>query len=409
MKKRMIALTGLLAITLLTNGMIPASAHSKSFHTGPKAKNVILIVGDGMGQAHRDAIRLHTVGLSGKLAMDKMPVAGFVRTRPADDFLTDSGAAATAMAIGMKTKRKSIGVDADGKSKETALEFAKRKGKATGIVTTGRITDATTAAFAAHVESRKQEGEIARQYIEESQPDVILGGGENFFYPAGVEGRYADTDESYSQSEHGDLVEKAKAEGYQYVANAEELDLVRGKKILGLFANEEMFEAAEEGGSYEPVVPLADMTKKALQTLSKNRKGFFLVIEDEGIDSMSHKNNAAMMLKAGEQLDAAVDVARRFAKDNRDTLVIVVGDHETGGLSIEKVDDGDESGDGISQEDGPFPITGSNEEFTLDWTTKGHTAVNIPLTAMGVGAHRLAGVYENTHIYTAMIKAMQHR
>lgn len=402
---------GLTAAALFMVPYAEQLAHAEPESEHGKAKNVILFIGDGMGQAHRDAIRLATAGTRGELAMDDMPVSGIVHTS-STDYITDSAAAATAMATGVKTYNGAIGVDAAQKPVPTLLELAKKSGKSTGLVTTSQVTDATPAAFAAHVASRSAQSDIAKQYLENSQVDVILGGGEDYWYPADNAGRFPDhpleDPSEASKGTNGNLVERAKELGYAYVTNLDELQRARASKILGLFANEEMFQQRPEGQGdrYEPVVSLADMTKKAIETLSKNKKGFFLVVEEEAIDEMSHVNNATLTLKAGQELDKAVKVAKEFAKQKGDTLVIVTADHEAGGLSLEDTSSKDESGDDVSSEDGPFPVANSSSQFIMDWTTTGHTATSVPLTAMGPGASQLAGVYENTHIFDAIVKAM---
>jgi len=130
------------------------------------------------------------------------------------------------------------------------------------------------------------------------------------------------------------------------------------------------------------------------------------MVEEEGTDEMSHENNAEKMIKAGQELDKSVSVAKEYAKKHPDTLILVVADHECGGLSIEDVDSKDESGDGISKEDGPFNVANSSNQFMIDWTTSGHGGVSVPLTAIGAGAELLSGTYENTYIYEAIKQAM---
>lgn len=421
-------LTGLIlgaALTITTYGTITASTFSNSEHspqpssTQGKAKNVIVFVGDGMGAAHRDAIRLATKGVNGELEMDDMPYSGMVHTNSDDkkSFITDSAAAATAIATGVKSYNGAIGVDVNGKTVQTILEQAKEAGKSTGLVTTSQVTDATPAAFAAHVANRSSQSDIAKQYLENSKVDVILGGGEDYWYPAENPGKHPDhPSEDPSEASKGtqeNLVEKAKQLGYTYVSNADELRRAHSDKLLGLFANEEMFQQRPEGEGdmYNPVVSLPEMTKKAIDILSKNKKGFFLLVEEEAIDEMSHENNASLMLKAGQQFDKAVAIGKEYAKKHRDTLVIVLADHESGGLAIETANDTDESGDGktFSSEDGPFPVAHSEQTFTIDWTTTGHTGVDVPLTAMGPGADKLTGVYENTHIHDVIVQAMRRK
>lgn len=396
------------ASLIISGGVVQAKGNVAAKPT--KAKNVILFVGDGMGTAQRDAIRLNTVGLNGKLQMDDMPYSAFLRTH-STTAITDSAAAGTAIASGVKTYNGAVGVDANKKPVKTLLEVAKGLGKSTGLVTTSQITDATPAVFGSHVEDRSQQSKIAKQYLDNSKVDVLLGGGEDFWYPAGNPGKFEDhpaedpTEES--KGTEGNLVEHAKKLGYQYVTSKEELKKAKNGKILGLFANEEMFQQKPEGEGdvYNPVVPLKDMTQKALDTLSTNKKGFFLMVEEEATDEMAHENNAKLTIKAGQELDKAVGVAKEFAKKHPDTLVLVLADHETGGFTLEGVDDKDESGDGISKEDGPFSIFGSKEQFYVDWTTTGHTGVDIPLTAMGSGAELFTGVHENTYVHDAILKA----
>lgn len=417
MNKRFILGTTL-AMALVTTSVMPTldtDAKGKNDRNGrDRAKNVIVLVGDGMGTPQRDAIRLATVGLKGELAMDSMPYSGRVHTNSADPkgFVTDSAAAATAMSTGVKTYNGAIGVDVNGKPVESVMELAKKQGKSTGVVTTSQVTDATGAAWGAHVASRSDQSEIASQYLEHSKPNVILGGGENYWYPAGNPGAFLDNPpedtKEASKGQKGNLVDLAKQKGYTYVTNEKELNKANGSNILGLFANEEMFQANAEGQGdiYNPVVSLPKMTEKAIDTLSNNKKGFFLVVEEEGTDEFGSSNNGEKTIKSGQELDKAVAVAKKFAKQNGNTLVLVAADHGVGGLSIESVNEKDESGSDISAEDGPFAIANSNQQFVMDWTTTGHSANDIPLTAMGPGSELLSGVYENTNIYDAIKKAL---
>lgn len=396
-----------------TQALVAANRHSSP----TVARNVIYIQGDGMGIAHREFLRLALAGKTGELAMNRLPVAGLVHTSSLDpdEAVTDSAAAATAFATGVKSYNGAIGVDLKGRSVTTVLELAKRAGKATGLVTTSQVTDATPAAFASHVPDRSDQSEIARQYLEQTKPDVILGGGEDWWFPAGDPGAYPDNPPKdpteQSKGTKGDLVARAVQLGYDYVSNAAELKASRSKRLLGLFANEEMFEHRNEGqgGSYDPAVTLPTMAKKALDVLDDDRDGFFLMIEEEGIDEMAHHNNAHLLLKAGEALDETVAIALAFQKRHPDTLILVTGDHETGGLAIENVDANDESGSGESAEDGPFTIKGTSLEFYVDWTSESHTGGDTPVTAGGPGASRLGGVIENTEVFDAMVKAMRLR
>jgi len=376
-----------------------------------------------MGIAHRELIRLATRGKDGRLAMDALRYAGWTHTDSADpeEAVTDSAAGATAFASGVRTFNGGVGVDAQGRPVTTLLERAARAGKATGLVTTAQVTDATPAAFGAHVRDRAEQSEIARQYLERSKPAVILGGGEDRWLPPGNPGAYPDNPPKdpteQSSSDRGDLIARAEALGYEYVSDRAGLQASGARKLLGLFANEEMFEQREEGKGdvYEPVVPLATMTAKALDVLSRDDDGFFLLVEEEGIDEFAHNNNAEKVILAGRALDRAVRVAVAFARRTPGTLVLVVGDHETGGLAIENVDENDESGQPTptdpegpsSTEDGPFPIPGTDLRFSVDWTTGQHTGAATPLTAEGPGAAALARAQDNTDVHDRVLRAMR--
>ncbi|WP_246131267.1 alkaline phosphatase [Cellulomonas aerilata] len=390
---------------------------------GPRtAKNVILVVGDGLSIAAREAARLHFVGQDGELEMDQLRYAGWTHTDSADpdDAVTDSAAAATAFATGVRTYNGAVAVDLEGDPVRTLLEDAKELRKATGLVTTAQVTDATPAAFGSHVADRGAQTEIARQLIEVTKPDVILGGGEDWWYPVGDPGAYPDDPEDrrpeVSKSTIGNLVTRAEQSGWDYVRDAEELQATDSDRILGLFANEEMFEQEPEGqgDEYAPVVPLRTMTEKALDVLSRDRHGFFLMVEEEAIDEMAHNNNAPRTLQSTQALDETVALIRDFAAEHRGTLVVVVGDHETGGMHIENVDPADETGDPEnaseavlqSLEDGPFPIADSELEFVIDWTTGGHTGAATPLTAEGPGAERLARVQDSTNVHDVLLDVM---
>ena len=385
----------------------------------PVAKNVIVLQGDGMATAQRDLIRLVTAGnRPGKeLVMNQLDHTGLVHTDPADpkQAVTDSAAAATAFSTGHKSFNGAIGVDTKGRALRTLLEDARRMGKSTGLVTTSQVTDATPAAYAAHVSDRAQQSEIARQFLVRSKPDVILGGGEDYWYPAGTPGAYPDNPPKdpaeQSKGDKGNLVDRAKSLGYRYVTTRAALKSANARKVLGLFANEEMFEHREEGHGdlYEPVVPLPEMATKALGLLSRDRDGLFVLIEEEGIDEMAHENNARLMIRAGQALDRTVRVAVRFARSHPGTLIVVQGDHETGGLTIENPDTADESGEEISAEDGPFTVKGTNLQVFADWTTNQHTGADTPITASGPGSKRFDGVIDNTDVHDAISKAMRGR
>ena len=393
----------------------PSPSPSPTYGGGDdEAVNVILMVGDGMGASQRDAIRLASVGLSGELAMDTLPEVGRVHTNSADEetFITDSAAAATSMATGVKTYNGAIGTNLDREPVTSALEIAEGLGKSTGLVTTSQVTDATPAAFGSHVLDRDEQSAIAAQFLRSSHPEVILGGGEDHWYPAGNPGRFPDNPPEDGSEEsagtEGNLVEEAQGQGYEYVSDLEGLRNAQGGRILGLFANEEMFQYGDDvDEAYRPTVPLTDMTQKALEVLEANRddNGFFLMVEEEGIDAFSHVNNGALTIEAGIEFDRSVALAKQFAEQDGNTLLITVGDHETGGMAVEPLND-DTNPDSPVQEE-PFDVVGSDRQYRIDWTTGGHTGEDVPLTAMGPGADMLSGVYENTRIFDVMVDVMR--
>jgi alkaline phosphatase len=368
-----------------------------------------------MAAAHREAGRLSVAGLDSRLEMDSLPVSGSLTTDSRDPktLVTDSAAGATAWATGQKTYNGAISVDLDRRPLPILGAAAKAAGRATGLVTTAQVTDASPAAFFSHTPDRAQQDGIARQYLEESRPDVILGGGEDWWHPAGTPGSFpdnpADDPTEASKGTQGDLVDRARQLGYAYASTHDQLQQAEGPRLLGLFANEEMFQQKPEGQGdvYSPVVDLPTMTRKALDVLDAGDRGFFLLVEEEAVDEFAHNNNGPRVLQAVGQLDAAVAVARRYVADHPDTLLVVTGDHECGGLTIENpgVAD-DESGDAESVEDGPFPVKDSPQTFAMDWTTTEHTDVPVPVTAEGPGAERFVGQHPNTYVHEVLSQAL---
>lgn len=377
-----------------------------------------------MGQAHRFGAQLLIAGPDGRLAIDRLPNFGMMGTlsRDAGSFVTDSAAAATALATGVRTYNGAISVDLEGQRLPTIAEAAKRGGRSVGLVTTCQVTDATPAAFGAHVPNRSDHSEIGRQYIENSDIDVILGGGAAYWYPPGVpSGIPLETGELrlLSQGTAGNLVDRARALGYRTVSTAGELAVAAAgqtNRLLGLFANQELFRqrAEGQGDAYEPPVTLAEMTGAALDILSRNNDGFFLMIEESAIDRMAHRNNARLTLKGVLELDLAVQVALNHAAHDPATLVIVAADHECGGLAVAGSDDpaypyepeGGQVEAILAGEDGPFPVSGTDYAFVLGWATTGHTAAAVPVTSLGPGAERLTGRFENTHLFEVMTEAL---
>jgi alkaline phosphatase len=240
----------------------------------------------------------------------------------ADSTVTESAAAAVQMSTGVKVLAKSIGIGPDGRILKTILEMAKERGKATGLVTTSGITDATPAGFIAHVAKRSEEEKIAEQLIK-SDVNILFGGRKVFFLPEA---------EKWKRKVERNLVTEARENGYLVVETGDGMKKADGKKILGLYNQENMLYEIDRKDSDEP--SLAEMTIKALDLLSKNENGFFLMVEAGRIDHAAHHHDIAAIISDLLAFDDAVKVAYDFQKSNADTLLVITADHETGGMMV---------------------------------------------------------------------------
>lgn len=285
------------------------------------ASKIVLVVGDGQGANHLksarglEAARAGRTGFDAPLEVDRHAVSGQATTANADGGITDSAAAATAMSTGFRTKNGVIGgvIDSNGRfvSKETVLEAAKKAGYRTGLVTTSAVTDATPAAFGAHTPDRTKQAEIARQYIEVTGVDVLLGGGRRYFSST--------------------LRDKAKAAGYRYVTTASGLAGLSGAgKTLGLFAARSMSGTVTRFNTATKQPNMDLMVRKAMERLGTGKS--FLLVENEHIDTYGHSNWAGLPHDVLELDTAGTKQALDAA--GGDTLVVTAGDHETGGLSF---------------------------------------------------------------------------
>jgi alkaline phosphatase len=297
-----------------------------SFSLAGQAKNIILMIGDGMGPSHVGVAWLYATRELGKnLVMAEVMNNGqtaYMVNDTADSTVTESAAAAVQMATGVKVLAKSIGVGPDGRILRTILEIAKEKGKATGLVTTSGITDATPAGFIAHVEKRSEEEKIAEQLVK-SDVNILFGGRKIFFLPEAEKGRRKDG---------RNLLNEARENGYLVVETSEEMKKGEGKKILGLFNRDNMLFEIDRKDSTEP--SLAEMTVKALDLLSRNENGFFLMVEAGRIDHAAHHHDIAAVISDLLAFDEAIKVAYDFQKGNPDTLLAITADHETGGMMV---------------------------------------------------------------------------
>lgn len=290
----------------------------------PEIKNVIFLIGDGMGVSYTSAYRYLKDNPGTKVAerteFDKYLV-GQQMTYPEDSAqnITDSASAATAMSAGVKTYNAAIAVDNDKSEVKTVLEAAKEKGKATGLVATSEITHATPASFGAHDENRKNMNSIADDYYNElikgkHKIDVLLGGGKSNFVRPDV-----------------NLAKAFEKDGYSYVTDKSQMLKDKNEQVLGLFASEglpKMIDRQSETPS------LADMTSSAIQRLNKDKEGFFLMVEGSQVDWAGHDNDIVGAMSEMEDFEKAYKAAMEFAKKDKHTLVVATADHSTGGFSI---------------------------------------------------------------------------
>ncbi|TDM01638.1 alkaline phosphatase [Macrococcus hajekii] len=298
-------------------------------------KNVILMIGDGMGISQLGAYRYYkddeTKSGLDKLSFDQH-LAGSQITISDDPVLniTDSGAAGAALATGVKTYNGAISVDKNKTPQQTVLEAYKQAGKSTGLVATSELTHATPASFAAHNESRKNENAIAEDMVRKIkvgksyQPvvDVMYGGGVDFFQQKDKNGHVK-----------LDLINKLKKDGFSYVTNTKQLlNDNKSSQSIGLFAPSAMAKDIDRDPAKEP--SLTQMTDKAIEKLSKNKNGFFLMVEGSQPDWAGHANDLTGMMSEISAFDKAYQSALKYAQSDCNTLVIALADHATGGLSV---------------------------------------------------------------------------
>jgi alkaline phosphatase len=294
-------------------------------HTARPVKNVIFMVSDGFGPSSLTFARMFfnvvnspealAAGAARPLHLDGL-TRGLAHTYSADSLITDSAAGATAWSCAMKTYNHAIGVEPrHARPCATLMEAAKAAGMATGIVVTSSVTDATPAAFTTHVPHRNMQLSIALQYATNQTADVVLGGGRGYFEPQ-------------------ELVERMRAEGYEYVYDRDSLMEVDAAPVLGLFADHHMPWEIDRDPSTTP--SLTEMATKAIELLSTKGgdRGFFLLVEGSKIDKAAHPNDPATHLREILAYDEAVGAMLEQADQLGQTVVLSTSDHETGGLAV---------------------------------------------------------------------------
>ncbi len=337
MKQRMIA-ASLLALAL------PMSAHAAG-----EAKNVIFFLGDGMGPTTVTAARIYKYGEAGALNMEQLARTARIKTFSNDAQTTDSAPSMAAYMTGVKMNNEVISMSSDtkaiaptlpagtgncgagnGKAVDTILELAKAKGKAVGSITTTRITHATPAVTYSHVCHRDAESDIAVQAVPggagynaalKDGLDVLMGGGNKFFLPPAAGGVRVDG---------RNLVDEMKAKGYAYASTGTELKAVDAKstsKLFALFHKDHMDYELDRVKKSLDQPSLADMTVKAIDVLSKNPNGYFLMVEGGRIDHALHGTNAKRVMEDTIAFDDAIKAALGKV-DLSNTLVVFTADHD---------------------------------------------------------------------------------
>jgi alkaline phosphatase len=329
-----------------------------------KTKNIILFIGDGMGVSQ---VYAGMTASSEPLNLEKFPYSGFSKTYSADSYITDSGAGGTAIACGVKTNNGMIGVKPDSTHVSSITEIANKNGLATGVISTSAITHATPASFVAHNSGRDNYEEIAADFLN-GTIDLFIGGGEDHFR---------------NRKDGVDLTEKLKAKGYDVVFTAEDMRKSESDKLAALLAKEHMPKVTDGRQGL-----LVDMTSKAIDVLSKNDKGFVLVIEGSMIDWAGHENNLDYLVAEMIDLDKAVGTALDFARTSGNTLVVVTADHETGGLVL--------SGGDVTLHTLEAKFAGAD-----------HSAVMVPVFSYGPGAERFSGIHDNTFFLNEFLQLLE--
>lgn len=333
---------------------------------GTHPRNIVLLIGDGMGTAHLSLLRL----MDQARIFDAFPVAGFSQTESADHLVTESAAAATALGTGVRTNSRIVGLAPDGSPLRNLLERARERGKSTGVVVTSSVTHATPAAFMAHVSSRELQYDIAEQ-IAASGPEVVMGGGKKFFLPKNKGGGRADgRDLTGEMADAGYRVILGDAASAQLSVPA---NVMPGDRLLFLGADDGLPSA----GARE--VSLRDMVMHALALLSAREAGFVLVVEGSQIDWAGHDNDFTTLKKELRDFHDAVGEVLSFARSDGSTAVIVTADHETGGLAL------------VGQNPDGSDVTGL-------WVSGDHTASMVPVLAAGPGSARFGGIHRNDEI-----------
>ena len=327
---------------------------------GKKVKNIIFMIGDGMGLE-----QLSTAWIVNNRHLnitDNFPYVGLQWTYSASKLVTDSAAAGTALFTGSKTNNGMLAMSPDGQPLETLPEYARSKGWKTGMSVVCRICDATPAAYAAHHANRDSLYSITSQMVD-CGLDFISGGGLKWWE---------------NRPDGRDLTAEVKAKGYTFVTDIESLKAVEEGPVIALTAYTELPPALDRGTEHQEAV------LKALELLDDNKKGFFLMVEGSCIDDWCHANKVGFAVEEILDFDRTVGAVLEWAAQDGETLVIVTADHSTGAMTL---------------------LAGNVEgqSVAVNYANTGHNGVALPVYAWGPGAEKFVGIYENTEL-SQMIK-----
>lgn len=359
--------TSVLIIWLSTSCTPTEIIQMPTFAEGQKPKNIILMIGDGMGLSQISAAIYSS---KETLVFEEFKTIGLQKTHSATNIITDSGASATAMACGVKTYNFAIGLDKDSVAVKSILAEAEENNMATGVVVTSSIVHATPAAFVAHQSFRNQYEDIAKDFLD-VDIDFMVGGGKKYF-----DRRKMDDRNLYKE-----LVRK----GYvvsDYFNNTIKQMNPDPRWNFAFFTADQQPIQANAGRSYLPYA-----CKKAVNFLpNRSEEGFFLLIEGSQIDWAGHSNDFNYLLSEMEDFNKTLRAMMDFAIKDGNTLLIVTADHETGGLALNQ--------------------KGNPMKFKHAYTTNNHTATMVPVFAFGPSAELFGGIYENTQLHAKMRQAL---
>ncbi len=375
----------------LISSVLIAIGLASSCSNEPQVKNVIYLIGDGMGFGAVTSLLLSEDEVTG---FEQAPVIGVHETCSANNYVTDSAAGGTALATGTRTNNGYVGADPDGAQLTSVLRKAQAMGKKTGIVVNTTLTEATPAAFYAGVTSRKMVYDIAKQFTE-SEVDIAIGGGLGHFYNRPdsldltatlIEKGYdvylhwesvlnTDSDKFVGILPLSDLHRREKNHGRASAAEGQEVCLAAQMAAMNEDVNAEHLS--------EPTVYLEKATVKALDVLSRNNEdGFFLMIESAIIDGYGHNNDGEGMIIEMKEFNCTLQKMIDYVNQHPETLLVVTADHETGGTGV--------------YYNGHTP--GNEGPLKMNFSTSGHTGTVVPVFAYGAGAENFAGVMKNTDI-----------